>query len=134
MKTSAAYNDQVELMRKCNLFYEHDGSKYLISQIIVRKIGEDTVYRLYGSSVTDADSGSHYQDVPGSYNLKVQRLIQKRDIFRYLMFIAAPILTLITLYVWYRILNGRDSLIYYGLAIAGTILSVFFWQVIRDNG
>ncbi len=65
MKTLGAYNRQVELMRRCNVCFHHNGNAYLLSQIVLRKSDENKVYLLYGTRTTEAGPVTHFQDVSG---------------------------------------------------------------------
>jgi hypothetical protein len=133
MKVRAAYNNQVDLMRKSNLFFEYDGNSYLVSQIVIRKSGEDTVYRLYGTRDAESGAVTHSQDVPGDYDLQVKRIIQRPDLFRYFILVSAPILTLVAFYFWIPLLShGYSSLSSLFLPLVFTVLAILCWQVFRD--
>jgi hypothetical protein len=133
MKTSAAYRNQVELMRKCNLFFEHNGSDYLVSQIVIRKNGQDTIYRVYGTCVTASDPVSHCQEVPGDYNLKVKRIIQKHDLYRYFLLVAAPALSYLAIYLWRPIFKyGQFDVTSLVPPMIVTILAIICWQMVRE--
>jgi len=135
MKTRAAYNKQVDLLRKCHVFFQHNGSDYLVSQIVFHKNGEDTIYSLYGTSVTGSDPINYSQDVPGDYDLRVKRIIQKHDLYRYLILISAPALTLLAIYRWRPVFESGmffspTALV---LPVIITVLAIICWQVFRDQ-